>query len=258
MADGIDIDKLTVFISYSRDDLAFADQLDAALGLQGFTTTLDRHGISGAEDWKARLGSLIRNSDTVVFVLSPSSATSDICAWEVGEAMRFGKRIIPVLCRPLDDTDPPPQLADLNYVYFYAEPKMPGAGFGTGLVKLTSALNTDLNWLREHTRLLQRATEWHAGGRPANRLLSGADILEAKGWAARRPRNAPEPTELHLDFVKASEAWEAEQLREESQRLSEREQLVAAAELAQRQRDAEVQRVAHRTRMGLLAAVVLR
>src|SRR5262249_34788716 len=106
-------------------------------------------------------------------------------------------------------------------------------------------------------RLLQRATEWHAGGRPANRLLSGADILEAKGWAARRPRNAPEPTELHLDFVKASEAWEAEQLREESQRLSEREQLVAAAELAQRQRDAEVQRVAHRTRMGLLAAVVL-
>jgi hypothetical protein len=38
-------DKLNVFISYSRDDLAFADQLDAGLGLAGFGTTIDRHGI---------------------------------------------------------------------------------------------------------------------------------------------------------------------------------------------------------------------
>jgi len=37
-----------------------SNQLDAALGLTGFDTTLDRHGISGSEDWKSRLGSLIR------------------------------------------------------------------------------------------------------------------------------------------------------------------------------------------------------
>jgi len=48
--------KLNVFISYSRDDLGFSDQLDAALGLTGFDTTLDRHGISAGEDWKSRLG----------------------------------------------------------------------------------------------------------------------------------------------------------------------------------------------------------
>ena len=62
--------KLNVFISYSRDDLAFADQLDASLQLGGFETTIDRRGISAGEDWKARLGSLIRDADTVVFVLS--------------------------------------------------------------------------------------------------------------------------------------------------------------------------------------------
>lgn len=32
--------KLNVFISYSRDDLAFADQLDAALTFYGFAVTL--------------------------------------------------------------------------------------------------------------------------------------------------------------------------------------------------------------------------
>src|SRR5262245_52117386 len=194
-ADGAD--KLGVFISYSRDDLDFADQLDAALGLAGFATTLDRHGISGGEDWKRRLGNLIRGADTVVFVLSPTSAASDVCRWEVDEAIRLGKRILPVLCRPLDGANPPPQLRDLNYIYFYRETKSPGSGFGTGQVWLVEALKTDLEWLREHTRLLQRATEWNTGGRPSNRLLSGQDIGLAKAWAARQPKEAPPPTALH-------------------------------------------------------------
>jgi TIR domain len=56
--------------------LAFADQLEAALGLTGFSTSIDRHGISPGEDWMSRLGALIRDADTVVFVLSPSSARS--------------------------------------------------------------------------------------------------------------------------------------------------------------------------------------
>ena len=214
-------DKLNVFISYSRDDLVFADQLDAALGLGGFETTIDRHGISGGEDWKKRLGALIRDADTVVFVLSPSSARSDICAWEVEEAVRLGKRIIPVLCCPLEGASPPQHLTDLNYIFFYAEPKSPGSGFGTGLVRLTAALNTDLDWLREHTRYLQRASEWDAGGRAANRLLSGSDIATAKAWAACRPKDAPEPTPLQLDFIKASELEESRQRSAEAQRLWE-------------------------------------
>jgi hypothetical protein len=80
--------KLRVFISYSRDDLDFADQLDAALNACGFECLIDRHGISGGEDWKRRLGNLISEADTVVFVLSPSSAGSPICVWEVEEAKR--------------------------------------------------------------------------------------------------------------------------------------------------------------------------
>jgi hypothetical protein len=123
--------KLAVFISYSRDDLGFADQLDAALKLTNFDPTLDRHGISGAENWQEKLGGLIRSADTVVFVLSPSSAKSKVCTWEVEEAIRLGKRIIPVVARPLEDTTPPKHLADLNYIFFFEEPRSPGSGFGT-------------------------------------------------------------------------------------------------------------------------------
>ena len=198
--------KLRVFISYSRDDLEFADQLDAALDICGFECTIDRHGIPGGAEWMRRLGNLIGEADTVVFVLSPASARSKICGWEVEEATRLGKRILPVNCRPLEDSSPPQHLRNLNYIFFYAEPKAPGSGFGSGLKTLVAALNTDFDWLREHTRYLQRATEWSVGGRAANRLLSGNDIAEAKAWAARRPKSAPEPTALHLDFIRASEA----------------------------------------------------
>ena len=126
--DSPDRGKLRVFISYSRDDLDFADQLDAALDACGFECVIDRHGISGGEDWKRRLGNLISEADTVVFVLSPTSARSEICAWEVEEAARLGKRILPVNCRQLEGTNPPPRLRDLNYIFFYEDPK--AAGFG--------------------------------------------------------------------------------------------------------------------------------
>ena len=135
--------KLRVFISYSREDLKFADQLDDALKACAFECLIDRHGISGGEDWKRRLGNLIREADTVVFVLSPSSARSEICDWEVEEAAGLNKRILPVNCRPLEGVSPPPRLRELNYIFFYEEPKLSGSGFGTGLAKLIAALNTD-------------------------------------------------------------------------------------------------------------------
>ena len=197
--------KLRVFISYSRDDLEFADQLDAALNVCGFECLIERHGISGGEDWKQRLGDLISWADAVVFVVSPSSARSEIMAWEVEEAARFSKRILPVRCRPFEGEQSSPLLRALNYIFFYKEPKVPGSGFGTGLAALVTALNTDFDWSREHTRYLQRAIEWEASGRRVNRLLSGNDILEAKAWVRDRPRSAPQPTDLQLDFIRASE-----------------------------------------------------
>src|SRR5262249_27068375 len=227
--DSPDKGKLRVFISYSRDDLRFADQLDAALSTYGFECLIDRHGISGGEEWKRRLGNLISYADTVVFVLSPSSARSEICDWEVEEAAQLNKRILPVNCRPLEGVSPPPRLKELNYIFFYEEPKVSGSGFGTGLAKLVTALNTDFDWLREHTRYLQRATEWDRDGRPANRLLSGDDIAEAKAWAARRPKTAPEPTALHLDFIRASEEEAEARSSAQRQQLETMEGLLSGA-----------------------------
>ena len=76
MTDASTIRKAKIFISYSRDDFDFADQLVAALEGTGFDPLIDRHSIPGGEDWKAQLRHMIVEADSVVFVLSPRSAAS--------------------------------------------------------------------------------------------------------------------------------------------------------------------------------------
>lgn len=265
MADGPERgDKLRIFISYSRDDMEFADQLEATLRLAGYLPTIDRE-ISGGEEWERRLSELIGDSDTVVVVLSPSWVNSASCSWEAREAQRLGKRIIPVACKPLGATDQPPaMLAALNYIFFYKEPRKSGTGFAPGLMDLVNALNTDLDWLREHTRYLRRATEWEAGGRATNRLLSGPDVTEAKAWLDRRPKDAPEPTSLHRDFILASEHEAISRASTERQRLEQMTAAVQAADAALKEkqaaqaREAEAsKRVVRRTLIGLVVALVL-
>src|SRR5215467_2570685 len=119
MSDPAVSEKLKVFISYSRRDASeFADELAAGLELAGFAPFLDRHDISAGEDWEARLGGLIAQSDTVVFVVTPESVKSQRCVWEVDQTVGLSKRLIPVIHKPVADRDIPQQLSRLQFVRF--------------------------------------------------------------------------------------------------------------------------------------------
>ncbi len=245
--------KTRVFISYARKDtLEFADQLAAALGACGFDPDLDREDIGGGEDWRARLSAMLIGADTVIFALSPASMGSEICKWEVAEAERLSKRIIPIVAHPIGQLVPPGRLSALNYIHMTPDPSMPGSGFGSGLARLVAALNTDSDWLREHTRLGELAAGWNAKDRPSHRLLTGADIQDAKAWMARQPRGAPDPTELTRAFVVASEEAETARMSEERKRLddmaaaqSARETALKSAEQAQAHRARAQRRFAY-------------
>ena len=98
MADSGAVEKLKVFISYSRkDSAAFADELVLGLEDRGLAPFLDRHDIMPGELWEARLGALIEQSDTVVFVISPESVKSKECVWEINKALGLSKRLLPVV-----------------------------------------------------------------------------------------------------------------------------------------------------------------
>lgn len=213
--------KLKVFVSYSRSDIEFADQLCAALLAYGITPSIDREGIHGAERWQERLGQLILEADTVVFILTPASAVSNICKWEVDEAVRLNKRVVPLIWRPLGEAKPHEHLRGLNYIYFYDERSVTGSGFGTGLMRLIDTLTTDVGWIREHTRLGEQAARWERDGRRADALPRGIELGRLREWREMRPANAPELTGLQRDFLEAADEAEAERNDAERRQLEE-------------------------------------
>src|SRR5262245_59383688 len=89
--------RLKVFISYSRKDTAFADRLVPALEARGFSVLIDRRDLPKLADWERELLGFIRQADTVVFIVSPHSISSKVCAWEIEQVRAHAKRLAPVV-----------------------------------------------------------------------------------------------------------------------------------------------------------------
>ena len=178
-------DGLKVFISYSRRDMASADRMVAALEAAGFAVTIDRRDLPYGEEWQGELADFIRASDTVVWLVSPASVESRWCNWELGEVQRINKRLIPVAVQPVAPEALPEALGRIHIL-----PVEGAFDFDTHLATLVEVLNTDHGWLKEHTRLADRARQWLARDKSAALLLRGVALKDAQAWADRKPQAA--------------------------------------------------------------------
>lgn len=244
--------RLKVFISYSRRDVQFADELELALSSRGFEALVDRHDIDAGEEWQKRLGELLTACDTVIFVLTETSSKSPICAWEVKEASRLGKRRLVVAPGAVPPgVSAPPELAGINWIHCWRNPDIPGSSFVRGVVELERALKVDLSWLRQQTLLQEQAGRWNARARAADSpiLLRGDLLEEALAWARKAPAGANVVEDVAA-FLAASEAHEARLKAEAAAGIAEREAALKAAQLA-----AEKQKRAERglRRLGVFA-----
>jgi hypothetical protein len=209
--------RFKVFLSYSRRDSSeFAEELVGGLELASFAPFLDRHDIAAGEDWEARLGGLIQEADTVVFIISPEAVKSKRCAWEVDKTLALSKRLLPVIHKPVVEADIPEQLRRRQYVDFSKE-----ASITRPLRELAQALHSDLEWIREHTRLGELSARWQSRDRPDSLLLRGDEVDAAKMWAVKRMPEAPEITSLQQAFISASEEAEATRLIAQRKQLEE-------------------------------------
>jgi TIR domain len=82
-------------------------------------------------DWERRLGGLITQSDTVVFVVSLEAVKSERCTWEVDRTIELSKRLLPIIFKPVPEHDIPEKLRRLQFVRFDG-----GAGFARPLSQL--------------------------------------------------------------------------------------------------------------------------
>ena len=70
--------ELKVFVSYSRKDKDFVVWFSDALQAQDVNVLRDLDDILPTEEWWPRIEKLITAADTVVFVVSPNSVSSEI------------------------------------------------------------------------------------------------------------------------------------------------------------------------------------
>jgi WD40 repeat protein len=166
---------------------------------RGKQVWVDVDGIRDTERFPEALRRAIESSDAFVFVISPDSVSSEFCEQEVAHAAGLNKRIVPLALRPVPDTELPEEIRFRNWIPVDGEDP-----FEAGVERVVSALETDLEWERQHTRLTVKALEWDAAGRDRSFLLRGADLKTAERWLAAGADKDPGPTALEQDYLLAA------------------------------------------------------
>src|SRR5579863_7380065 len=189
-----------VFISYSRRDSGYVQRLQQELARRGKDVWVDTEGIRDAEVFPAALRRAVEGSDAFVFVISPDSVRSPFCGQEVDHAVELNKRVVPLALREVADAEIPEEIRFRNWI------PVGTTEFAEGVDRLVAAIDTDLEWERQHTRLTVKALEWDAAGRDRSFLVRGAELAAAERWLAAGADKDPGPTALEQAYLLAARA----------------------------------------------------
>ena len=94
--------KPRVFISYAREDAAFASALSHALSERGIEAWVDREEIQAGDDWVVRIEQAMAKSDLILLLLSSEYRSESFANYERALAIKLarepiGVRVVPVL-----------------------------------------------------------------------------------------------------------------------------------------------------------------
>ncbi|NEP60593.1 MAG: TIR domain-containing protein, partial [Symploca sp. SIO2G7] len=203
-----------VFISYSRKDKAFVQVLNQALSSRKYDAWVDWENIPLTADWWEEIKAGIEGADTFIFVISPDSIESKVCGQEIDHAVENNKRLLPIVYREgFDMSRVRPALGKHNWLFFRAQDK-----FETAFRQLVETLDTDLEHVKAHTRMLVRALEWEQKNKIEDILLRGNEAELAINWLQEAivAAQQPTPTALQVAFIRASQGLR-ERLRKQEQ-----------------------------------------
>ncbi|PSB26206.1 hypothetical protein C7B82_20520 [Stenomitos frigidus ULC18] len=187
-----------VFISYSRKDIDFVRRLSEAIQVRQRDTWVDWASIAKGEKWWQEIQRGIEGTNTFAFVLSPDSVASKVCRDEIDHAVQCKKRLVPIVFREgFAIADVHPALQEINWLFCRETDD-----FESALQSLLETIDTDLDYVKLHTRLLQRAIDWDNKQRDTGAVLRGQDLTEAQQWFQQG--KTPRPTELQVEYLQTS------------------------------------------------------
>jgi WD40 repeat protein len=188
-----------IFISYSRTDKDFIHQLHDAFKREARDVWVDVEDIPHAAPWREEIADAIEAAHTFVFVISPDAVRSPYCNQELDHAVTHHKRIVPIVFRDVNPESARKELADLNWIFFRLS-----NNFEEKFHSLIAAIDTDLDWVKAHTRYLVKSIDWEKNGRNSSFALRGVDLKEAEQWLTLGPQKDPNPTSLQTEYMIAS------------------------------------------------------
>jgi WD40 repeat protein len=161
---------------------------------------VDLEDIPPSADWFERLKTGIEEAKSFLFVISPESVGSDVCAREVAHAAGLNKRVIPLLRRDVDTRELPAAISRHNWIECRE-----GNDFEAAVTTLVEAVRTDLEWVDAHTRWQNAAMRWDREERDSSLLLRGTELASAEAWLTRAGSEdkQPPPTALHYEYILA-------------------------------------------------------
>ena len=175
-------------------------RLDEELKRRDRQAWVDWEGIPPGDTWEKTIYGAIEATHTFIFVLTPDSIASQVCGKEIAHAAANNKRLVPIVHRDVVADRVPKSLGELNWIFC-----RDSDDFEEATDTLIRALDTDLKWVRAHTRLLTRAIEWDANGRNNSFVLRGEDLRSAERWLAEAgAQKERQPTALQTEYIIAS------------------------------------------------------
>ncbi len=103
-----------VFLSYSDQDREWVSQFVSALREAGIAALFDVSDIPVGERWDLEIQKALRESSTLIVILSQGSLKNPNIFFELGAAVAGEKRVIPILIGDVDVREIPLNLARIQ------------------------------------------------------------------------------------------------------------------------------------------------
>ena len=176
-----------IFISYAREDAAFALRLVGALKARGREVWVDQEEIAFTAKWWDECRDGIASADAVICVVSPDWTASATCQAELDHAVKLSKRLVPVVVREPPASEVPPDLAQINWFVFGAD-----ADFEAQVDELVEVLAIDLDRATCTPGCCCEPMNGSAGVKTVACYCGGTS--SARQSSGSPPRAAPSPT----------------------------------------------------------------
>jgi len=195
-----------IFICYDVDhDKDIRDNVIQSLSRYAKTTWTHDRDIQKGADYECEIEMGIENADNFFYFISPHSITSEYCKKELAHALKYNKRIVPLLIAPTPEPDIPKVLRKLQHVDFTDNTCQ--ADYESDIDDILNILRLAHKYYEQHKVLLARALKWESENHQSSFLLRGHNLENAKTWLRLNDkREQHPPLALHKELITTSEA----------------------------------------------------